>query len=75
MTQIYIKSPEDSNEYVFNTVLSFLTIIFLIPIYVSLYSMKKKRLEKENEIQRSMEETNFDMADLAERLSESFQAD
>jgi hypothetical protein len=37
--------------------------------------MKKKRIEKEDQIQRSMEENNFDMADLAERLSESFQAD
>ena len=37
--------------------------------------MKKKRLQKENEIQRSIQEQNFDMTDLAERLSESIQAD
>ena len=55
--------------------MSFLAIIFLIPVYFSLYYMKKKRIEKENLIQRSIEENNFDIADLAERLSESFQAD
>ena len=55
--------------------MSLLAIVLLIPIYVSLYLMKKKRLEKENEIQRSMEENNFDMADLAERVSESFHTD